>query len=88
MVILWLIKKVIIMNTQNQECPDDVPGELWIGGMGVAKGYINEPDLTEEKFVFYNGKRWYRTGDLVSFTKDGHLEFLGRIDHQIKLKWL
>ncbi len=78
-------QKVIIMNTQNQECPDDVPGELWIGGMGVAKGYINEPDLTEEKFVFYNGKRWYRTGDLVSFTKDGHLEFLGRIDHQIKL---
>ena len=78
-------QKVIIMNTQNQECPDDVPGELWIGGMGVAKRYINEPDLTEEKFVFYNGKRWYRTGDLVSFTKDGHLEFLGRIDHQIKL---
>lgn len=78
-------QKVIIMNTQSQECPDDVPGELWIGGMGVAKGYINEPDLTEEKFVFYNGKRWYRTGDLVSFTKDGHLEFLGRIDHQIKL---
>lgn len=78
-------QKVIIMNTQNQECPDDIPGELWIGGMGVAKGYINEPDLTEEKFVFYNGKRWYRTGDLVSFTKDGHLEFLGRIDHQIKL---
>lgn len=78
-------QKVIIMNTQNQECPDDVPGELWIGGIGVAKGYINEPDLTEEKFVFYNGKRWYRTGDLVSFTKDGHLEFLGRIDHQIKL---
>lgn len=78
-------QKVIIMNTQNQECPDDVPGELWIGGMGVAKGYINKPDLTEEKFVFYNGKRWYRTGDLVSFTKDGHLEFLGRIDHQIKL---
>lgn len=78
-------QKVIIMNTQNQECPDDVPGELWIGGMGVAKGYINEPDLTEEKFVFYNGKRWYRTRDLVSFTKDGHLEFLGRIDHQIKL---
>ena len=78
-------QKVLVMDEKNAECLGGTVGELWIGGLGVAKGYINNPDMTKERFVLYKGDRWYRTGDLVKKTKAGYLEFLGRKDYQIKL---
>jgi acyl carrier protein len=63
-----------------------VEGELWIGGAGVADGYWQRPDLTAERFVMANGQRFYRTGDLVRSLPGGMLEFLGRIDNQVKIR--
>jgi amino acid adenylation domain-containing protein len=70
-----------------------VPGELCIGGAGLARGYLNRPELTAEKFIrnpFSSDadSRLYRTGDLARYLPDGNLEFLGRIDHQIKIRGL
>ncbi|NOX37607.1 MAG: amino acid adenylation domain-containing protein, partial [Calditrichaeota bacterium] len=71
--------------------PVGVPGELCIAGVGLARGYLNQPDLTAEKFVpnpFSKepGSRLYRTGDLARYLPDGTIEFLGRIDHQVKVR--
>ncbi|MFN9422820.1 MupA/Atu3671 family FMN-dependent luciferase-like monooxygenase [Gemmatimonas sp.] len=66
--------------------PRGVPGELWIGGSGVTRGYLDRPDLTTERFVSdADGTRWYRTGDLAEW-RDGALYFLGRLDHQVKIR--
>lgn len=67
------------------DCPDWVPGELWFTGRGIACGYRGRPDLTAEKFVEYDGRTWYRTGDLVRYLPDGTLEFVGRVDHRVKI---
>ena len=69
--------------------PIGVPGELCIGGVGLARGYINNPELTAEKFVpnpFTPGERLYRTGDLVRWFPKGDIEYLGRMDSQIKIR--
>ncbi|MEA2564046.1 MAG: hypothetical protein QOH06_5550 [Acidobacteriota bacterium] len=66
--------------------PLGVPGELLIGGMGVGRGYLDRPDLTAERFVPGQGERLYRTGDLARHLGDGRIEFLGRIDHQVKVR--
>ena len=69
--------------------PPGVPGELCLGGDGVAIGYLGRPELTAEKFIeapFDAGSRLYRTGDLVSRRPDGVFEFLGRLDHQVKVR--
>lgn len=66
--------------------PDDGErGELWVGGLGVAHGYLGDPALTAQRFVEHAGQRWYRTGDLVQRRADGVLEYLGRADRQVKL---
>ncbi|NED08656.1 amino acid adenylation domain-containing protein, partial [Streptomyces sp. SID6648] len=68
-----------------------VPGELWIGGAGVTRGYLNRPDLTAEYFVAdpfggEPGGRLYRSGDLVRYLPDGNIEFIERIDGQVKIR--
>lgn len=75
-----------VVDAQGRDCPDWVPGELWIGGAGVARGYLHAPDITARQFVTGHGMRWYRTGDLGRYRPDGLLEFLGRHDHQVKLR--
>ncbi|MFZ6013332.1 MAG: amino acid adenylation domain-containing protein, partial [Bacteroidota bacterium] len=69
--------------------PIGTPGELWISGKGVARGYLNNPELTHERFQicpFEPGARAYRTGDLGKWTADGQIEFLGRKDRQVKIR--
>ena len=74
-----------VVAADGSDCPDWVPGELWFTGRGIARGYRGRPDLTAEKFVEHDGRIWYRTGDLVRYLPDGTLEFLGRIDHRVKI---
>lgn len=83
--------EVYILNESGEGVPLGAAGELYIGGEGVARGYYHRERLTEEKFVekqlpLVGRKRLYRTGDLVRYRVDGQLEFLGRIDSQVKLR--
>jgi amino acid adenylation domain-containing protein len=78
-----------IVDGAGELLPIGVAGELWIGGAGVARGYVNRPDETAERFVddpFAAGGRVYRTGDRARFLRDGTIEFLGRIDEQVKIR--
>ncbi|UWW08196.1 non-ribosomal peptide synthetase [Mycolicibacterium brumae] len=74
-----------VVAADGTDCPDWVPGELWVGGRGVADGYRGRPDLTAEKFVVHDSIRWYRTGDLARYLPNGSLEFIGRADHRVKI---
>ncbi|WP_057921655.1 non-ribosomal peptide synthetase [Lysobacter capsici] len=78
---------VRIVDAYGQVAPVGAAGELWIGGDGVARGYLDRPALTDEKFLRdVDGLRWYRSGDIARWRHDGHLEFLGRDDGQTKLR--
>ncbi|OPF19391.1 non-ribosomal peptide synthetase [Microcystis aeruginosa KW] len=84
--------QVYILDSHLQPVPIGVPGELHIGGAGVARGYLNRPELTAEKFIYLEnkeqlkGKRLYKTGDLARYLPDGRIEYLGRIDNQVKVR--
>ncbi|MEQ4715479.1 amino acid adenylation domain-containing protein [Nonomuraea sp. B19D2] len=75
-----------VVDPLDRDCPDWVAGELWIGGAGVARGYRGDPDRTADRFVEFEEARWYRTGDRARYWPDGTLEFLGRADHQVKIR--
>jgi amino acid adenylation domain-containing protein len=80
-----------VLDRKNNLVPAGVPGELHIGGDGVARGYLQQPELTRRKFVDDRfsaepGARLYRTGDIVRYKADGVLEFLGRMDNQVKVR--
>ncbi|MGC5052493.1 amino acid adenylation domain-containing protein [Micromonospora sp. DT48] len=79
-------QRLRVVDRRGADRPDWVPGELWIGGASVAHGYRADPALTADRFVDRDGLRWYRTGDLARWWPDGTVEFLGRADHQIKLR--
>ncbi|MBK8257183.1 MAG: LLM class flavin-dependent oxidoreductase [Polyangiaceae bacterium] len=83
--------QMYILDKHKQRLPVGVAGELYIGGEGVVRGYLDRPELTAERFVADSfrprvGGRLYRTGDLARFRPDGAIEFLGRTDHQVKLR--
>ncbi|NJO16203.1 MAG: non-ribosomal peptide synthase/polyketide synthase [Thioploca sp.] len=82
--------RIYILDAHNQLQPPGIPGELCIAGAGLARGYLNRPDLTAEKFIevelFGQTERIYKTGDLARWLLDGNLEYLGRLDYQVKLR--
>ncbi|NBD17977.1 MAG: amino acid adenylation domain-containing protein [Cyanobacteria bacterium] len=83
--------EVYVLDRQFQPTPIGVPGELYLGGTGLSRGYLKRSELTAERFVPHPytqqpGKRLYRTGDLVRYCSDGSLEYLGRIDNQVKIR--
>ncbi|QEQ04513.1 amino acid adenylation domain-containing protein [Bacillus velezensis] len=76
-----------VLNYENDPCPIGVKGELYIGGRGVAEGYLNDKEKTEASFIDHpDFGRIYRTGDMGVLTQEGYIEFLGRKDHQIKVR--
>ncbi|MGD1897770.1 MAG: amino acid adenylation domain-containing protein [Phormidesmis sp.] len=75
-----------ILDQQQQLVPMGVPGELYIGGLGLSSAYLNRPALTAERFISHRGETLYKTGDLVRRHASNTLEYMGRLDHQIKLR--
>jgi acyl carrier protein len=82
--------RLYVVDAQLNPVPFGVPGELLIAGDGVARGYLNQPELTQQKFIRDHfgppDTRMYRTGDLVRYRADGDLEYLGRLDEQVKIR--
>ncbi len=83
--------QVYLLDSYLQLVPIGVPGELYIGGSGLARGYLNQLELTAKHFIpnpfsLYPGDRLYKTGDLARYLPDGNIEFLGRIDNQVKIR--
>src|SRR5258708_22219909 len=80
-----------VLDRHMQPCPVGIPGVLYIGGPGVARGYLKRPELTAEKFVAdpfskVAGAKLYNSGDAARYLPNGNVEFLGRVDHQVKIR--
>jgi len=75
-----------VCDSQGNLQPFGVPGELWISGPQVAVGYVGQPELTARQFVEIDDQRWYKTGDIVRWRRDGDLDFLGRKDRQVQIR--
>jgi natural product biosynthesis luciferase-like monooxygenase protein len=83
--------ELYVLDSNQQPVPVGMAGELYIGGQGVTRGYLNRPELTQSRFIPHpfsgdTNARLYRTGDLVRYRKNGNLDFLGRIDFQVKIR--
>jgi amino acid adenylation domain-containing protein len=83
--------RLAVMDSARRRVPPGEQGELWVGGAGVARGYIGRPELTADRFVTgllpeYGHMRWYRSGDLARELPSGEFEYIGRIDRQVKLR--
>ncbi len=78
--------QIYILDENQNVKPIGVNGELCIAGEGLARGYLNNPELTQKQFIIKDGMRLYRTGDLARWNTSGEIEFLGRIDHQVKVR--
>ena len=78
--------QLFIMDTNGQRLPLGATGELWVSGPQVSRGYLNLPEKTAETFIEWNGKRCYRTGDIVRYLPDGNIQFVGRRDGQVKIR--
>jgi amino acid adenylation domain-containing protein len=83
--------QIYLLDAQMQPVAAGTPGELYIAGIALARGYVNRPDLTAERFIpnplnIYPSDRLYKTGDLARYLPDGNIEYLGRIDHQVKIR--
>ena len=81
--------QLYVLDTDLEPVPIGVPGELYVAGDCLSRGYVNQPQLTQERFLAHPhvaGARLYRTGDLARYREDGNVEFLGRVDQQVKLR--
>ncbi|GAF10680.1 long-chain-fatty-acid-CoA ligase [Paenibacillus pini JCM 16418] len=80
--------KISIRDQYEMPCLLGVEGEIWVGGLGLANGYLNREELTTEKFIIEktSGERWYKSGDLGRMKSDGSIDYLGRIDSQVKIR--
>lgn len=81
--------KIYVLDKNKKLLPIGVPGEMYIGGDGVARGYLNNIGLTNEKFMddpFFQQGRMYKTGDIVKWRRDGNIDFIGRVDEQVKIR--
>lgn len=77
---------VLVLDDNREPVPPGVVGEIYTGGLGIARGYLNKPELTAERFVHIDGERYYRTGDFAHQDRDGLLHFHGRADGQVKIR--
>ncbi|HEX2957043.1 MAG TPA: alpha/beta fold hydrolase [Chitinispirillaceae bacterium] len=74
-----------VRGTNKEVIPDGIPGELWISGTGVGKGYYGDVELTRNSYIMHDGKRWYKTGDIVRRLKPGYYCYIERTDQQVKI---